>query len=112
MVVWLVNCRHLDSNSKFVELNFSLVLEQIKPHLPSNDCYEKIQEIIETKRKNESDEERQRLKSVDDWIERIIRDLKPLNLMEEENLPAELIQEYDCFLNSILNSWATPFLFY
>ena len=103
MVVWLMKFRAADSPQKndqpFIEVDFNIVLEQIRPHL-SNECYENIVRIIDVKKKLKEVDEEQPIKCIDDWIQSII-EMSSFGIKEAHD--SQNIEEYDKVLHSFVN---------
>lgn len=107
MVEWLLKCRKMSTN-KLVEIDFNLVLNDLKPHLKT-DIYENIIEIIRKKKTIKELDEEPRIKCIDDWIDYILNETEQDILNEKNNNSNvddkndQTLDEYDSVLHSFLN---------
>lgn len=78
MVEWLIKCqpsRKLDDGArdpKIVEIDFNLVLNELKASGMSTDIYESIVKLIEKKKTKKELDTESRIACVDEWLERIM----------------------------------------
>lgn len=104
MVEWLLKCNK-DGN-KIVEIDFNVVLNDLKSHL-STECYENIIDIIKKKKLVKELDEEPRVKCLDEWLENIINNSTVDNNNNNEtttdgNKQKQSLDDYDEFLHEIL----------
>ena len=102
MFEWLINCQK--ENGTFIQIDFNVVLNDIKPIL-GNELYENIVNVIEKKKTVKEMDEEPRIPCIDQWIENILNNtnekLKQVESGLEKN--EEFEDKYDNLLHQILN---------
>ena len=103
MVEWLRIFKR--SRENFIEIDFLKVLEEIKSHLDT-ECYDDILKVIEKKKQVKETDEEPRLKSIDKWIDNVLKlkiDKEDLNDLNYDNKNSETsLTIYDEFFFEIL----------
>jgi predicted nucleotidyltransferase len=102
MVEWLLKCKD-SKRENLIEIDFNIVLESLKEHL-TKECHDNICQIIETKKKVKESNEEQRIKCIDEWIDRILNKTQDEIRLVELAQPGEKqsLDDYDSLLHSIL----------
>jgi predicted nucleotidyltransferase len=90
MVIWLLNA----NRSKYMEINFDLVLNELSDTIGS-ECFEKIKEIIKVKKLKSELDTCTRIECIDKVLGEIVFDKNEFKVTEDYN-KTEKNEDYDC----------------
>lgn len=72
MFYWIVKCQLDKKEGKLVEIDFNLVLDQLKEHI-GQEVYDKIKEIIVRKKTLKELDDEPRIECIDKWIDMVLK---------------------------------------